>query len=103
QLLGASAETLAAYRQACAQSGIRGYWQQALGHDREESKKSVGLAGAVASYYSRLGDKEQAFIWLEKAYHDHEPWLVYTKISPVYDNLRSDPRFATFLTKLGLD
>ncbi|HEY6122387.1 MAG TPA: tetratricopeptide repeat protein, partial [Pyrinomonadaceae bacterium] len=99
---GTDSAGLAAYRKACQESGIKGYWQQALAFELGEAEKSTGRAASVASYYARLGDRDHAFIWLEKAYEAREPWLVYTKISPVYDNLHSDPRFAAFLKKMGL-
>jgi hypothetical protein len=59
--------------------------------------------GAVASYYARLGDRDQAFVWLNRSYESHDPWLVYTTISPVYDNLRGDSRFNSFLKQLHLE
>ncbi|MGH8100657.1 MAG: protein kinase domain-containing protein [Chthoniobacterales bacterium] len=99
QQLGADETTLKAYKRACASSGIRGYWQQALEIDRKE----VGHeAGALSSYYARLGDREQAFYWLDRAFDQRAPWLVYAKVAPVYDNLRSDPRFNAFLQRMGL-
>ena len=51
---------------------------------------------------STCGDSAQAFYWLDRAYDQHAPWLVYSKVTPVYDNLRSDPRFKAFLQRLGL-
>jgi len=97
--LGVSGETLEAYKKACASSGIKGYWLQAL----ENDKKEVGHeAGSLSSYYARLGDREQAFYWLDRAFDQHAPWLVYAKVTSVYDNLRSDPRYAAFLKRMGL-
>ena len=99
QQLGASQETLEGYQKACDTSGLRGYWLQAL----ENDKKDVGKeAGSLSTYYARLGDREQAFYWLDRAYTQRDPWLVFTKVAPVYDNLRSDPRFQAFLQRLGL-
>jgi len=97
--LGANQETLEGYQKACATSGLRGYWLQAL----ENDKKDVGKeAGSLSTYYARLGDREQAFYWLDRAYTQRDPWLVFTKVAPVYDNLRSDPRFQAFLQRMGL-
>jgi TolB-like protein len=97
--MGANEETLAAYKQACASSGIKGYWSLALENDRKEVGRE---AASLSSYYARLGDREQAFTWLDRAYTQRDPWLVYAKVTPVYDNLRSDPRFDAFLQRLGL-
>ena len=97
--LGVNGETLEGYKKACASSGIRGYWLQAL----EIDKKEVGHeAGSLSSYYARLGDREQAFYWLDRAFDQRAPWLVYAKVTPVYDNLRNDPRFQAFLQRMRL-
>ncbi len=98
--LGASQAHLAAYRNAVAISGLKGYWLQALEVDKGESG---GEAGALSSYYARLGETEQALLWLERAIDQRAPWLVYAKVTPVYDNLRNDPRFGALLQRLGLE
>jgi DNA-binding winged helix-turn-helix (wHTH) protein/TolB-like protein len=97
--MGDDDETLERYKKACAYSGIKGYWLQAIEIDKKEVGKE---AGSLSSYYARLGDREQAFYWLDRAYDQRVPWLVYAKVTPVYDNLRSDPRFKAFLQRLGL-
>ncbi len=99
---GASDEQVEKYRQVCAKEGIKGYWREALQNDIDSWKHAESTAGAVASYYARLGDRDQAFLWLSRSYESHDPWLVYTNISPVYDNLRGDPRFNNFLKQLHL-
>jgi hypothetical protein len=48
------------------------------------------------------GERDEAFQWLEKAYHERSAWLVCARVDPKYDNLRSDPRFADLLRRLGL-
>ena len=56
----------------------------------------------IALIYSGLGDKTKAFEWLEDAYHAHDVGLVYLKIDPCLDPLRSDPRFQDLLHRVGL-
>ena len=57
---------------------------------------------AVASVSARLGDKEQAVSWLDKAYRAHDPYVVYLKIDPPFDNFRSDPRIIEMMRRIGL-
>ncbi|HJX92731.1 MAG TPA: hypothetical protein VJ372_19705, partial [Pyrinomonadaceae bacterium] len=52
-------------------------------------------------YYVRLGDREQAIQWLEKAYEDRAA-LLWLKGDPRWDGLRSDPRFAD-IRRVGLE
>jgi len=49
-----------------------------------------------------LGDKGEAFEWLEKAYAARIPPLRRLKIGTAWDPLRSDPRFADLLKRIGL-
>ncbi len=52
--------------------------------------------------YVGLGDKEAAFQSLERAYAEHDLQMVTLKVEPPYDALRSDPRFADLLRRVGL-
>jgi tetratricopeptide (TPR) repeat protein len=56
----------------------------------------------IALVYTGLGDKQEAFKWLEEAYNAHDVGLVYLKIDPCLDPLRSDPRFDDLLRRVGL-
>jgi len=56
----------------------------------------------IAAIYVALGDREQAFAWLEKAYQDREQGVAYLKVDTHFDSLRSDPRFADLLRRLRL-
>ncbi len=58
----------------------------------------------VATIYAGLGEKEQALIWLEKAYEDRSGNLaLYLKVDPKFDNLRADQRFQDLLWRVGLN
>ena len=67
-----------------------------------EKMKEEQNAFALAFLYSELGDKDQAFHWLNAAYREHEPNLVTLKTNPSFDSIRSDPRFAELVRKVGL-
>jgi hypothetical protein len=49
-----------------------------------------------------LGDTNQALTWLERAYQERSDYLVYLKVEPMADSLRSDPRFQDLLHRIGL-
>ncbi len=55
----------------------------------------------VAESYLLLGDKDQAFIWLNKAYETRTE-LLFVKVEPVWGSIRSDPRFTDLLRRMGL-
>jgi eukaryotic-like serine/threonine-protein kinase len=48
-----------------------------------------------------LGQKDQAFEWLEKAYDDRSDWMVLLQTEPVFDSIRSEARFQNLLRKVG--
>lgn len=56
---------------------------------------------AVARVYTILGERDQAFAWLEKAYQQHA-YMNILKVEPAWDPLHSDPRYTAMLRKLGL-
>jgi TolB-like protein/Flp pilus assembly protein TadD len=64
-------------------------------------RRYVPLYGFVM-IYAGLGDKDQAFQWLEKSYQAHEPKLTRIKVEPLLDNLHSDPRFGDLVRRIGL-
>ena len=49
-----------------------------------------------------LGDADQAFAWLERAYDERRGWLAYLKVEPMLDPLRADPRFADLVRRMRL-
>ena len=58
--------------------------------------------GAVQSLYIALGEREQAFTWLERAYAEHDLQLQYLGLYPGFDPIRSDPRFIDLMRRVGL-
>jgi eukaryotic-like serine/threonine-protein kinase len=56
----------------------------------------------IGLIHAALGDKERAFDWLEKAYQARSETLLFLKVDPKYDNLRSDPRFSELVKRLNL-
>jgi hypothetical protein len=56
----------------------------------------------IAAVYGALGDKTQAFVFLDKAYNERDFILVMLNVEPMFDPLRSDPRFAELSRRVGL-
>ena len=52
--------------------------------------------------YIGLGDKDQAFVWIEKAYQERSNFVTYLRVVPLVDSLRSDPRFSDLIRRVGL-
>lgn len=50
--------------------------------------------------YGRLGDKDQAFLWLNRCYEEGAG-MNFVKFDPAFDNVRSDSRFADLLRRMG--
>ena len=95
-----------ALRRSYAKDGFRSLLkaQIQLWNDPERADYSPY---SVAGNYSLLGDRENAFLWLDRAYTDNEKIgisngdLVVIQIDPALDNIRSDPRFKPFLGRMG--
>jgi serine/threonine protein kinase/TolB-like protein/Tfp pilus assembly protein PilF len=89
--------------------GTRGHAYALMGNNTEtqrlldEGRNNPLHTLDVAFIYIGLGQKDQAFEWLNKAYEARSPWLVFgLKIDPRYDSLRSDPRFGNLLRRMNL-
>jgi tetratricopeptide (TPR) repeat protein len=58
--------------------------------------------GAIARAYLGMGKKNETMAWLEKAYIQHSDTMTTLKVDPVFDPLRSDPRFQALMRRVGL-
>ena len=68
---------------------------------KERSRQRYVSWFYVAAIHAGLDEKDQAFACLEKAYAQHEQGLVVINREPMFDPLRSDPRFADLLRRIG--
>ena len=69
----------------------------------EQSKRSHSGAFYIALAFDALGDKDQAFIWFEESYKEHEAFLVYLNEIPFRnDAWRADPRFQDLVRRIGI-
>jgi serine/threonine-protein kinase len=99
-------------RGGAASLALLGYSHARLG-DRNEALRILDELGAVskrsfvtafffALVYAGLEDKDQAFMWLEKACEERFNRLAYLKVEALWDPLRSDPRFAELVRRVGI-
>jgi serine/threonine-protein kinase len=112
-------EAIAEFKQALTIAGARPLWSGFLGqlyaqagrtedaveilHElRAASKQSYVPPVAFAIVYAGLGKIDDAFHWLEKAADERDGLLIYLKVGSAFDSLRSDPRFSSILTQVGL-
>jgi eukaryotic-like serine/threonine-protein kinase len=81
-------------------------WKGALakGIEVQQAQRNTRYYSAVliAGLYADMGDKDQAFRWLNTAYQEHDRLLPGLKTYFFLDSLRSDPRFAELARKVGL-
>jgi eukaryotic-like serine/threonine-protein kinase len=57
---------------------------------------------SLGTIYAGLGEKDEAFRLLEKAYDQHSPDIVFLAVDPFWYGMRSDPRYADLLRRIGL-
>ena len=102
---GGDAETAEALGQDFQAHGYEAVMRQ-LYESFLESLKEGAKGGYVSPFrfalvYAKLGDRDQAFAWLERAMQERSPWLVWLKVDPELDTLHSDPRFAPMVKRIG--
>ncbi len=87
---------------AYAMAGKRAEALKILDEFKEPSKRKFLTPFGRALIYAALGEKEHAFIWLEKAYEERNTGLPFIKCDPAFDNLRGDPRFKDLRRRMNL-
>jgi len=92
----------AAMEQGFRSSGWKGALTKAIAFRQAQRKTGYFSAFEIAELYAGLGDKTQTFHWLNTAYQEHDWLLITLNTNPELDPLRSDPRFAELVRKVGL-
>ena len=99
--LSGDATLAAAMGEAYGAAGYRGALQTRLQEMKKRAQRGdVGFPPLIHDSVF-LGDKDQAFAWLGKAYQERDGFLVWLKVDPSLDSLRSDPRFQALLRKMN--
>lgn len=89
-------------RAAAEAASAETYWEKRLEQETQDARQEKPASFDMAEIFAQLGDRENAFDWLEKAYEEHHYALMYLKVAPNLDLLRSDPRFANLLRRVRL-
>ena len=84
-------------------AGRKGEANQILNELLQLAKQRYVSPMTFVYVYTGLGNKDQSFAWLEKAHQERSNGIAFFKVSPTVDQLRSDPRFADLLKRIGLD
>jgi tetratricopeptide (TPR) repeat protein len=87
--------------QAYTKSGYEGALHTWLDDITNPAIHTYACPLLVASTYARLGEVDRAFEWLAKAYQERASDLVFLRVQPAFDNLRSDPRYAELERTIG--
>jgi serine/threonine-protein kinase len=102
QTLNSDPYPLAYLAYAYASLGKRDEAMKALAKMNDIARQRYVSAYAFATAYAGLGEKDQAFQWLERSNADRAWEILYVKVDPLLDNLRSDPRFPELVKRVGL-
>ena len=117
-LKGRSADAVAAFRKAAMLSGVRDSaelaYALAVTGDRAAAERIVRdiIASSnvrylppvhIAMAYAGLGQVDEAFRWLDRAYNERASFMAGVKMTPAFAPLHGDPRWRTLLAKMGLN
>ena len=87
--------------QVYATAGYQAEALKILEQLQELSNRQYVTPYGVGRIYAALGQKDEAFHWLEIAYEQRANWMVFLKVDPVFDDLRSDPRFRDLMRRMN--
>ena len=93
---------LACLGHAYAKAGRRDEAFKLLAELLQYSEQGHSVSGDIAWVYYGLGDEEKTFEWLERALEEQSYSIAHLKANPIWDGLRSDPRFIALLKEIRL-
>ena len=101
RLAGTIAEPSAGLARVYAVSGNRAEAKKLLEAFKERSRETYVSPYLIAMICARLGERDQALAWLERAYQARSMFMIGLKLDPSVDSLRSDPRFQDLLRRMN--
>ena len=90
-------------RHSYARAGDRAKAEQMLRDWDDRAKQRYISPGLRVLLHLGLGEKDKALDWLEKCYEEQDAVCWNLKAQPIFDPLRTEPRFQALLKKVGLD
>ena len=94
--------TLASLGQVLAESGRRQEAAKILQELKHRSEQRYISPCLLAMVQIGLGERDQAIASLEQAYDNRDQWMLYLKVDPHMDSLRTDPRFQDLVRRVGI-
>lgn len=101
-LVGRTSSVLSFLGHAYAESGRRDEANKIINELLERSKNEYISPYELAIIHVGLKDNESALEQLEKAYDDRAGWMIYLNVDPIFDPIRSDPRFIQLVHRMKL-
>jgi DNA-binding winged helix-turn-helix (wHTH) protein/TolB-like protein/Tfp pilus assembly protein PilF len=103
-MMNADAETMKAFETAYQKEGWKGVMREHIVQDEKNLTPNTAstLYYEMACFSARLGNKDQAFEYLNKAHEERGYGLTLMKVDPYLDSLHGDPRFDEMVKKVGL-
>lgn len=103
RLAGYPQELITDLDKAYSAGGMTGYWRKRLEMEqREQAETGDTFPYRMAMLHARLYQTDEAISWLERAYTEHNNRLIFLRVEPAFDNVRSDVRFQNLMQRIGL-
>ena len=101
ELSGANSHSLSSLGYALARSGKQPEARAVLDGLLKLSTERHVSPHNIALIYNGLGERDKALAWLERAFEQRDPRMVFLKVYPKWNNLRADPRFQDLMRRVG--
>jgi serine/threonine-protein kinase len=96
----ASEELKSDFARSGYQPAMEALYRKTLAFLQEAAKYTYVSSVHFAVLHAKLGQKDEAFRWLEKAFEERQPWLGQLRVDPQFEPLRADPRFGQMLRRV---
>jgi tetratricopeptide (TPR) repeat protein len=97
-----STDDMGELREAAKIGGWEGFCRKHLELLKRRATRAYVPACEIAEDYARLGQTDEVFSWLERAYESHDARLCYLGADRAFDSVRDDPRMTDLLKRIGM-